>query len=105
WGRYFAPKKVHELYFKASVFTYPLQTWRDTWIEIKKAFRTAWATVRDVSFPLNYDWAHKRYDPPKEPKPVVFLPEELYAELDQPYVPRMKKEAPVQTPEVREVSP
>jgi len=100
WGRWFATDKVRNLYFEASIFSYPFQAWRDTWIELKKAFRTGWATVRDVSSPRNFDWRHARYNPPPKAKPVVFLPEELYRELDVPYVPKMKREAPKAAPPV-----
>jgi FADH2 O2-dependent halogenase len=102
WGRWLGPKKMHKLYFDASIFTYPAQTWRDMWIEIKKAFRTAWATVRDVNSPFNLDWKNKRYDKVTSAKPLVMLPEQLYRDLDVPYESMMKKEPAMSRPEAQQ---
>src|SRR6185503_11641653 len=103
WGRFRSPEKVERLYFRAKVMTYPLQTFRDVWIEIKRAARTAWATIRDVTSPFNLEWKHKRYDKVKPPRALALLPEETYRELDMPYVPKMKKmDAAMSAPESME---
>jgi FADH2 O2-dependent halogenase len=86
WGYFFAGERMRKFYFDEKLLWYVPQVWWDIWREIKKALRTAWAAVRDVATPRNFDWKHPRYALVAKPKAPPMLSEEQYEAMDEPYV-------------------